>query len=190
MPTKRTYTPTKTPSTPTRTPSTPIKTPSTHIKTQSMPTKTPSTPTKTQSTQSQSKVNVLEIKMWILLPNIDLRCFVIRQFLSQIYPLFGRLFTGLNNTVVYQIWQIWGMTWLHFEAVVFVSDNCSSKANTSTATSWCLNDPWSNFTHRPGSGLRGGWKIRNKHRHSQNVTSHHSLSLLQTDLTSLASITR
>ena len=44
-----------------------------HLNQRSMPTKTPSTPTKTPK---------------ILLPNIDLRCFVAKHFLSQIYALF------------------------------------------------------------------------------------------------------
>ena len=35
--------------------------------------------------------------MWILFPNIDLRCFVMRQILSQTYTLFGGLFTGQRH---------------------------------------------------------------------------------------------
>ena len=34
--------------------------------------------------------------MWILLSNIDLRCFVARQFLSQIYALLSVKFSGLK----------------------------------------------------------------------------------------------
>ena len=34
--------------------------------------------------------------MWILLSNIDLRCFVARQFLSQIYALLSEKFPGLK----------------------------------------------------------------------------------------------
>ena len=34
--------------------------------------------------------------MWILLSNIDLRCFVARQFLSQIYALLCVKFLGLK----------------------------------------------------------------------------------------------
>ena len=34
--------------------------------------------------------------MWILLPNINLRCFVARQFLSQIYALLSVKFSGLK----------------------------------------------------------------------------------------------
>ena len=34
--------------------------------------------------------------MWILLPNIDLRCFVARQFLSRIYALLSVKFSGLK----------------------------------------------------------------------------------------------
>ena len=40
----------------------------------------------------------LEIYMWILLPNIDLRCFVARQFLSQIYALLSVKFSGLKKS--------------------------------------------------------------------------------------------
>ena len=47
--------------------------------------------------------------MWILLPNIYLQCFAGRKFLSQVDALFGGLFTGSKNVVVYQKWQIWGM---------------------------------------------------------------------------------
>ena len=54
--------------------------------------KTASTPTKTASTV-----------------NIDLRCFVAMQFLSQIYALFWRTFYRPKNLVAYQKWQIWGM---------------------------------------------------------------------------------
>ena len=32
-----------------------------------------------------------------------------RPILSQIYTLFGGTFTGIDNAVVYQNWQIWGM---------------------------------------------------------------------------------
>ena len=35
--------------------------------------------------------------MWILVPNIDLRCFVMRQLLSQIYALFRRTIWSLKN---------------------------------------------------------------------------------------------
>ena len=34
--------------------------------------------------------------MWFLLPNIDLRCFVVRQFLSRIYALLSVKFSGLK----------------------------------------------------------------------------------------------
>ena len=54
--------------------------------------KTASTPTKTASTV-----------------NIDLRCFVAMQFLSQIYALFWRTIYRPKNVVAYKKWQIWGM---------------------------------------------------------------------------------
>ena len=53
-----------------------------------MPTKTACTPTKTAST-----------------PNINLRCFVGMQFLSQIYALFGHTVYGPKNVVTYKKWQ-------------------------------------------------------------------------------------
>ena len=47
------------------------------------------------------------------MPNIDLRCFVAMQFLSQIYALFWRTIYRPKNTVAYKKWQIWGMgKWL------------------------------------------------------------------------------
>ena len=44
--------------------------------------------------QSKSKS---QRKVWILLSNIEWRCFVARTFLLRMYALFGGLFTGLNN---------------------------------------------------------------------------------------------
>ena len=82
--------------------STPNKTPSTPNKTQSTPTKMPSTPNKTPSAQIQSKEYAKQIIT-------DLRCFVVMQFLSRIYALFGVPFTGQINMVAYRKWQIWGM---------------------------------------------------------------------------------
>ena len=79
----------------TKTPSTPNKTPSTPNKTQSTPTKMPSTPNKTPSAQIQSKEYAKQI-------NTDLRCFVVMQFLLQIYALFGVPFTGQKNMVAYR----------------------------------------------------------------------------------------
>ena len=65
------------PITPNNTPSTPTKTPSTPNKSPIMPKKAPSSPNKK-------------------------RCFVARQFLSQIYAFFGVPFRGLKNMVAYQ----------------------------------------------------------------------------------------
>ena len=52
-----------------------------------------------------------------LLPNIDFRCFVAKQFSSRIYALFWRTFDRPKNAVVYQKWQIWGM---HFCPYTFI----------------------------------------------------------------------
>ena len=42
-------------------------------------------------------------------PNINVRCFVAMQFLSQIYALFWRTIYGPINAMAYKKWQIWGM---------------------------------------------------------------------------------
>ena len=60
-------------------------------KTPSTPTKTASTPTKTASTA-----------------NIDLRCFVGKLFLSQIYAIFWRTIYRPKNALAYKKLQIWG----------------------------------------------------------------------------------
>ena len=47
--------------------------------------------------------------MWILVPNIDLRCFRVRQLLSRIYALLGVQFQHLKIALAYKKWQITGM---------------------------------------------------------------------------------
>ena len=49
------------------------------------------------------------MNIWILLRNIDLRCFVARQYLSQIYALFGVNYSGLRMALAYKKLQISGM---------------------------------------------------------------------------------
>ena len=106
MPTKTPSTPTKTPNMRTKTPSTPTKAPNTP------PTTTPSMVTKTTSVPSQSKLRQPEHQVrqqkhqkchpTIIITelshkNTNLRCFVARKFLSQIYALFWRtIFKGLK----------------------------------------------------------------------------------------------
>ena len=51
--------------------------------------------------------------MWILLSNIDLRCFVARQFLSQIYALLSVKFSGLKMCECKKNdkYEVWVMMW-------------------------------------------------------------------------------
>ena len=65
-----------------------------------MPTKTARTPTKTASTPTKT----------VSTPNINLRCFVAMQFLSQIYALSWRTIYRPKTAVAYKRLQIWGMS--------------------------------------------------------------------------------
>ena len=47
--------------------------------------------------------------MWTLFPNMDLRCFFVRQLLLWIYALFGVQFEVLEIALAYKKWQITGM---------------------------------------------------------------------------------
>ena len=65
-----------------------------------------------KNTQPKHQIHNLNQKntpMWILVPNIDLRCFVVRQLLLRIYALFGVQFEVLKIALAYKKWQITGM---------------------------------------------------------------------------------
>ena len=97
-------------STPYQSRNTPTKTPSMSSQLKEYANKTPKTPSQSKNTpkhhHSSSSSDVLEINMWISFPNINLHCFVARQFLLQIYALFGRTIFRPKNAVAYKKWQI------------------------------------------------------------------------------------
>ena len=70
------------------------------------PTKTPITPTKTPCTPTKIPTHQVYQPKHQILPNIDLHCFVTRQFLSHILLTFGGLLTWLKNAMVFQERQI------------------------------------------------------------------------------------
>ena len=75
------------------------KTPCMAMKTICTPSKTtkiPSIPTKIPSMLTKIKVRQPKHQCEFVIQHINLRCFVAKQFLSQIYALFGILFTGLK----------------------------------------------------------------------------------------------
>ena len=98
-----------------------------HLNQKNMPTKIPSTPSQSKEYANQNTKYAISIKrirqpkhqirclnqkntpMWILVLNIDLRSFVVRQLLSRIYALFGVQFEVLKIALAYKKWQITGM---------------------------------------------------------------------------------